>query len=347
MDKMTALQRVNAAVEFRPVDSVACMPLVMRYAAQRIEAPYSAYVTDPKTLVEAQLDCQAAFGYDYVTVCSDGYREAEGCGVELSFPTDSTPKVEKLAIEGPEDLAGKTVPDPTTTKRMADRVQSVRLLKKAVGDNLVILGWVEGPFACAAAMCGLESLLVNLHADPEHVRNVLEYALQVEIAFAKAQVDAGATMIGVGDAAASLIRPQHYETFALPYEARLLDAIKSMGAKVKLHICGNTTHLLGLMPRSGADVVNIDWMVDLQKAKDAFDGKICLKGNIDPVAELLQGTPASVRQGAIRDIEIGGYTGFILSPGCEVAPDTPEQNLLAYVEAAREAKGLSDERNRG
>ena len=338
---MNSLQRVLAATEFRPVDHVAVMPMIMRYAARLVDAPYSAYLQDPRVLVEAQLQCQRRFGYDYVTVCSDGYREAEACGAELSFPLDTTPKVERPAIESPDDLRGKAIPDPESTGRLKDRVDSIRMFREAVGGEVLILGWVEGPFAAAAAMCGLEPLLVNLALDEGFVRDVLEYALAVEIAFAEAQILAGAEMIGVGDAAASLISPRHYETLALPYETRLIAAIQRAGAKAKLHICGNTSHLLPLMPRTGADVINIDWMVDLAAARAACGTRTCLKGNLDPVAWMLQANPESILRRCGEDIAIGGSTGYILSPGCEIAPETPDENLAAMVEAARRASATN------
>jgi MtaA/CmuA family methyltransferase len=340
---MNSLQRVFAATEFRPVDQVATIPLVMRYAARILNAPYSAYLQDPRLLAQAQLECQARYGYDYVTVCSDGYREAEACGAELSFPHDTTPKVERPAIEGPDDLRGKTVPDPEKIGRLKDRVESIRIFKDAVGGEVCILGWVEAPFAAAAAMCGLEPLLVNLHIDEGFVRDTLEFALAVETAFALAQIRAGADMIGVGDAAASLISPNHYRTLALPYEQRLLKVIRDAGAKAKLHICGNTTHLLDMMAESGADVVNVDWMVDLKAARRAFGTRTCLKGNMDPVAWMVQSTPDGIMAKSAEDISIAGRTGFILSPGCEVPPDAPEENLRAMVEAARRTRTQNGE----
>ena len=349
---MNSLERCLAALEFRPVDHVAAIPLVMRYAAELIDAPYSAYLQDPKVLAEAQLKCQAKFGYDYVTVCSDGYREAEACGAELSFPHDSTPKVERPAFSEPADLKRAVVPDPKTTARMKDRVESVRIFNEAVGGQVLILGWVEAPFAAVAAMCGLETLLINLHIDEGFVRDLLEYALEVESRFAAAQIRAGANLIGIGDAAASLISPDHYRRLALPYERRLVEAVHAAGGKAKLHICGNTGHLLRDMAECGADSINIDWMVDLPAARAAFGTKpgdqlVCLKGNMDPVAVLLQGTPEGVFDHAQRDIEVGSqtevgqHTGFILSPGCEVTPGTPDDNLHALVAAARAARGTA------
>ena len=334
---MNSLQRVLSATEFRPVDTVAVMPMIMRFASRLVDAPYSAYLQDSRVLADAQIRCQRKFGYDYVTVCSDGYREAEACGAELSFPYDTTPKVERPAIETPEDLIGKSVPDPETTGRMKDRLDSIRIFREAVAGEVLILGWVEGPFAAAAAMCGLEPLLVNMAIDEAFVRDVLEFTLAVGISFAEAQVRAGAEMIGVGDAAASLISPRHYEALALPYETRLVQAIQEAGAKAKLHICGNTSHLLGLMPRTGADVINVDWMVDLKASRDAFGTKACLKGNLDPVAWMLQASPGAIFAKCREDIETGGRTGYILSPGCEIAPETPHDNLRAMIAAAQVA----------
>ncbi len=335
---MKPRERVLSAIEFRPVDQVAAIPLVMRFAATQAGLPYSIYLQDSAVLAEAQLRCQAAFGYDYVTVCSDGYREAEACGAELSFPLDSTPKVERPTLEHLDEVDRLELPDLGKPGRVKDRLDSIQLMRRAVGDEILVLGWIEGPFAAAAAMLGVEPLLVGLYTDPEAVKRLLEFCLAVEIEFGRAQIAAGADLIGVGDAAASLISRHHYAELVLPYEIRLFEALHQAGGRAKLHICGNTSHLLDLMPRSGADVVNVDWMVDLAAARRALGDRICLKGNCDPVAVLLQGTPESIAARAREDIAIGGRTGYILGAGCEVAPETPVDNLHAYVEAARETR---------
>jgi MtaA/CmuA family methyltransferase len=309
---------------------------VMRFAASQAGIPYSAYLQDGKLLAEAQLQCQARFGYDYVTVCSDGYREAEACGAELSFPYDSTPKVERPTLESLDDVDRLELPDFDKAGRLKDRLESIRIMRQAVGERVLVLGWIEGPFAAAAAMLGVEPLLVGLYTEPEAVVRLLEFCLKVEIEYGRAQQAAGADLIGVGDAAASLISATHYSDLVLPFEVRLFDALRSAGGRTKLHICGNTTHLLDLMTRTGADVVNVDWMVDLAAARRELGDRICLKGNCDPVAVLMQGTPESVAERGRQDIAVGGRTGYILGAGCEVAPETPVDNLHAYVEVARE-----------
>jgi uroporphyrinogen-III decarboxylase len=95
-----------------------------------------------------------------------------------------------------------------------------------------------------------------------------EIIIQNAIAFAVAQVKAGADMIGIGDAAASLITPDMYTELVLPLEQKLIEAIHEAGAAVKLHICGNISNIVQFMPDSGADIIDVDWMVPLAKARE-------------------------------------------------------------------------------
>ena len=75
-------------------------------------------------------------------------------------------------------------------------------------------------------------------------------------------------------------------------------------------------------------------MVDLRASREDFGKDICLKGNLDPVAWMLRSSPETILAKCRQDITIGGTTGYILSPGCELAPETPDENLRAMVEAA-------------
>ena len=136
-------------------------------------------------------------------------------------------------------------------------------------------------------------------------------------------------MIGVGDAVASLISPPMYERFVLPFEKRLFDAIHEAGAAVKLHICGDVSNSVGLMARTGCDILDVDWMVPLKESRAIVGPNVTLCGNFDPTAVLLQGTPQDVADAARTCIETAGRR-FILQPGCEVPPGTPEQNIRAF-----------------
>ena len=150
-------------------------------------------------------------------------------------------------------------------------------------------------------------------------------------------MDAGAEIIGVGDAAASLVGPAIYREVVQPHERRLADAIHDMGARVRLHICGNTRRSVESMAAVGADIVDLDSMVPLGPARaDAGPDQVLL-GNLNPVSELLSSTPAAVRE---RVAACHGAAGprFIVGAGCEIPAATPHENvaaMAAYAHATR------------
>jgi MtaA/CmuA family methyltransferase len=197
-----------------------------------------------------------------------------------------------------------------------------------------IMGWVEGALAEAADLRGVSTLLIDLIDRPEWVHELLEICTEMEIAFARAQIAAGADIVGLGDAIASQIAPRAYRQFALPYEQRIFAAIREAGAIPRLHICGNTSRILADMAQSGAAIIDIDWMVDMGRAAETF-GEIAVCGNFDPVAVMLDGTPAQV-QGAVRgNMAAGGARSFSMA-GCEIPDGTPHANLRAQAAALRD-----------
>jgi MtaA/CmuA family methyltransferase len=188
---------------------------------------------------------------------------------------------------------------------------------------------VEGPIAEYADLRGVEKTFLDLVDKPEMFNEAGEVIVQNAIAFAIAQVKAGADMIGIGDAAASLIAPDMYAEFILPLEKKLIEAIHNAGAAVKLHICGNITNHISHMAQSGANIIDIDWMVPLDKAREFAGPDITLCGNFNPAGVLLEGSPEDVAQAARQCLKTGGDK-FILMPGCEVPPAVPEQNIRAF-----------------
>lgn len=164
---------------------------------------------------------------------------------------------------------------------------------------------------------------------------LLEICTEVEIAFAQAQVEAGADIIGLGDAVASQISPKMYQQFALPYEQRIFAAVHAMGATARLHICGNITRSLPFIAQSGADIVDVDWMVDLRYAANTVGPAIAVCGNMDPLAVMLRGAPEQVRLATLEALSYGGRR-CISAAGCEIPDGTPVDNLLAQTQALRQ-----------
>ncbi len=332
---MDSYQRMARRLVGEPVDRPPNFDIFMTFAAHHIGQPLSRYYLDHRVLVEANLAVRETFDLDIVQAISDPYREAADFGLVVEFPPDNLPINRVPLIASPEDVAKLVPPDPASGPRMADRLEAIRLFREQVGGQVPIMGWVEGALAEAADLRGVGNLLLDLTLRPEWVDGLLEICARVEIAFARAQIEAGADIIGLGDAIASQISPAMYRRFALPYEQRIFEAVHAMGGLARLHICGNTNHLIAGMVASGADIIDLDWMVDMQSACQQFGDQVSFLGNFDPVAVMLQSPAETVYRAAADCMQIGGPRSFS-GAGCEIPDGTPHENLHAQTRALRD-----------
>jgi len=321
---MTSRDRVLAHLQGRPVDRLPFMPITMQFAAAQIGARYREYSTDYRVLVEGQIRTAEKFGFDYVNTMSDPAREAADCGAAVQFFDDQPAAL----VEDQALLADKTalnrlkIPDPLSGGRMHNGIQALALFKEKVGREKIIEGWVEGPCAEAADLRGINTLMLDFYDDPAFVRDLFEFVVEMELRFARAQVAAGADIIGLGDAAASLVGPQIYAEFIWPYEKRLVGGIQALGAAVRLHICGNTRFCLQGMGKLDCEIVDLDSLSPLSDARAAMGPDQILLGNINPVTVLRDGDAGFVtaaisechRQAGSRYI-VSGFGGGFYSEG--------------------------------
>jgi len=217
---------------------------------------------------------------------------------------------------------------------MEDRIQGIELLRERVAGQLLIEGWVEGPCAEAADLRGINRLMIDFSDDPAFVKDLFAFTLKTAVDFAAAQIKAGAGIIGIGDAAASLVGPRIYSQFVWPCEKKLVDAIHAMGGKVRLHICGNTRRILEGMTRLGCEMVDIDSPVPMHEARTKMGPLQVLAGNLNPVKDVRDGNPETIAQ-ALGALQTEAGAPWIVAAGCEIVRDTPHENVHAMVNFAR------------
>lgn len=333
---MTPKERVYKRLVGQKVDKIPNLNIIMTFAARYIDVPYKKYVTDHRYLVEANIRCCQKFGIDMVSAISDPYRETHGFGANIIFPEDDVPKCTDYLLKDYSDIKKLKIVDPEKSERMKDRLEAIRLFRKELGDHYPILGWAEGPIAEATDLRGMSKIMTDIFDSPEFTQELLEICAQQSIIFSEAQVDAGADMIGIGDAAASLIGPGIYKDMVLSYEKRIIDAIHKKKARARLHICGNVSSILKYLPETGADIIDIDWMVDFRQANRLFEGKCSACGNFDPVSIMLNGSADDVRAAVLSCIEAGNSTTFIAA-GCEIPKMTPIENMVQVDATLKEA----------
>ena len=328
---MTGLQRYLNTLHGNPVDHLARLPILMRYAAEFIGSNYGEFARDYRILTQSNIECARFFGIDQMNTMSDPYRETQGYGAEVIYERDTVPYCRRHPLEDSTDLGKLLRPDPLKAERMRDRIEAVCTYRREVGDAYSIMGWVEGPAAEAADLRGVENFFIDLYEEPGFCAELMTLCVDVALDFARHQVAGGAETIGIGDAVASQVSLELYEKQILPHEQRLVKGLHALGAKVRLHICGNITHLLPGIASLDIDVIDVDHMVDLRHAREVLGNRVALAGNIDPVAGVLRGTPASIRATVLENYRQAGNP-FMVNAGCEIPHGTPVENLQALCE---------------
>ncbi len=331
---MNAYERLFSRLEGRPVDRIPNNCIIMGFGARYIGKSYREFVTDYRVLTEAGIRCREEFDLDILSAISDPMREAEGLGAAVTYPEDGVPYAPQPLLQNIGEVSRLRVKDPSACARMNDRLLAVRRYAEYARKECAVQGWVEGGFAEACDLRDLNNMMMDIFDEPEAAAELLDICTRQAIAFATAQIAAGADIVGIGDAAASLIGPAMYEEFALPYEKRIVEAIHQAGGKAKLHICGDISGLLELVTETGADLIDCDWMVDFRRANEIFTGKCGACGNFDPVEILLRGTPAMVAEAVEKCAAVSSPTA-VIAAGCEVPPLTPPENLAAVSQTLR------------
>lgn len=329
---MDSYERYRAVLEGGQADILPRLPILMAFAARFIGSNYAKFASDYRVLVEANLRCAEYFGFDQVSAISDPYRETQGFGAEIEYVEDGVPRCIEPPLANDADVSKLKSPDPHRSTRMLDRVRAVERYKTEVGGRYSILGWIEGPAAEAADLRGVSNFLMDLMAEPDYAGALMDRCVAVGIGFAQAQLEAGADTIGIGDAIASQVSPGTYAEMIFPREKQLVDAIRGEGGLVRLHICGNTTHLLPWFAQLGCDIVDLDWQVDLAHAREVLGQDQTIVTNLDPVRAVMESNPGRVRT-AVRDLYKKVGNRLMVGAGCEVPRDTPHENLRALCEA--------------
>ena len=325
---MTSRERVFARLKGEEVDKIPNLNILMWFAARYAGVNFSDFINKPEVMVDANIKCCHDFGIDVVTVMSDPYCEAEDYGCTIDYPTDSLPICKAYLIQDHSDISKLKVRKASEGRRMSNRIEAIRLYREKLGDSVPIIGWVEGPLAEFADLYGINNAMMDLIVESEWAEEVMDICTEQAISFALEQIEAGADIIGVGDAAASLVGPDIYRDMILERERKIFDAIRNAGAISKLHICGNITPLLEDIRILKADIVDVDWMVDFKKANELLSGISCVNGNIDPSSQILSGTPESIAAEVTKLVsECDDH--IMISAGCEIPRDTPHENLKA------------------
>lgn len=232
------------------------------------------------------------------------------------------------------DVNKLRLPDPMKAGRMRDRIEGIRLMRARVGEHYSIMGWVEGPAAEAADIRGVGNFFMDLIEDADASGELMQLSLENAINFARAQVEAGADTIGIGEAIASQVSAEIYGNQILPHTKQLVQAILDAGAYVKMHICGNIEHLLDHLASLPLSAIDLDHMVSLELAREKLGPDIAICTNLDPTSAVQRSHPEAIRE-AVEACYRRLGNPCMVNAGCEIPASTPHENLKALCRPLR------------
>ncbi len=225
----------------------------------------------------------------------------------------------------------------------AYHADTIKIVKEKTGGNISIHSEVFSPWSQFLELLNYENALMAIMDDPAKVKACLQSltfgAIQLAKMQAKENVDA--ILISSAFAGGGLISRDHYTEFVLPYEKQIIEEVqKEFDIPVYTHTCGSIGDRLDLMMLTGTD--GIDTLdppplgtVELEDAKQILNGKVFIKGNIDPVNTLLYSNKEKIEKDVKWRLEVGKRNGgYILSSACSIAPNTPPENIMLLTELA-------------
>lgn len=267
----------------------------------------------------------------------------EYCRNDLPRYLHATPPEREIGDLDPAAIAEQLSYHPPSTRlRMqiatgvTARVAELTQARVFVGPEVSVHGSLYSPEDYLIDLMGADGAMIALLTEPEKCRALLDRFARAVAGHAREQIAAGADALNVSApwSGQNFISPGLYRELIAPAQAVLVQAARAGGVPSYCHTCGAIGDRLEMIIDVGFDGLEcLDppplGNVELADAVRRIGHRAFVKGNIDPVHTLLQGTPAQVEADVIRRLEIGMTArGFILSTACAVAPDTPAENLM-------------------
>ncbi len=335
---MDSKTRFLSALSFKEVDRIPVIPQLTYAAAKWSDMNIDEALNNGGKQLKALLHAQEECGYDGIYAGWEGsfVLLSSTLGSELQVFKDKPPNVHKPLIEIKEDLEKIPTLNPNKDGRIPINLKLIKELKKK--SEVPILSYLPAPFTLSGLLHGTDKLMLLIYMDMDFLNQLVDLCFNLTYLFGKAKIEAGVDAITIADPTGSsdMISPKHFEQLSFPSLKDLISKLKKDGAKVGLHICGNTKPILHLMADTGADYLEVDQAVDLKDARIQAE-KTCIIGNIG-TSELLSGSKENITELSKNCIKIAGDKGYILSSGCEVPYGTPIENIQAMVETVIKQK---------
>lgn len=312
------------ALKNKKTDRIPWVPFVGCHGGALIGEPADVFLKSADLIVKGALKAIELYKPDGIPVTFDLQLEAEAMGCELQWATENPPAVTTHVLDD-RTLADLTIPDEKSG-RFPEVLKAVRELKNKV-DDVAIYGLVTGPFTLALHLKGT-NIFMDMYDDPGAVHELMKLCTDVAIRVSRMYLDAGCDIIALVDPMTSQISPDAFRAFVTPYATKVFEDVRKRNALSSFFVCGHAQKNIEAMCETKPDNVSVDENIPLDYVKEICSKhNISFGGNLQLTVVLLMGSEDDCRRAAIECMNIGGDTGFILAPGCDLPYAVPPENL--------------------
>lgn len=303
-----------------------------QYLELRKQYPFLTLCKTPELAVQVTLQPLDILKVDAAILFSDILVLVEPMGFKLEF----------LEKRGP------VITEPVRSQKAVNRIRpveaedslkyvmdTIKILRQELKDRLPLIGFSGAPFTLASYLVeGRTSrdfvrLKALMFSEPQIYKALMDKVTLAVGDYLKAQIKAGAQAVQLFDTWAGILSPEDFKKYALPYARK---AVKAVGGKVPvIYFVNGSASLLEQIKEAGADVIGLDWRVDMGAARKILGKNLAVQGNLDPC--MLYSNPKVITGRVKEIIQQAGPRGHIFNLGHGILPTTPVENAIAMVQA--------------
>jgi uroporphyrinogen decarboxylase len=304
------------------------------YQAVRANVDFLTLCKTPRLAAEVTLQPVDILGVDAAILFSDILIPIEAMGMRLEFSDKEGPILSE-PIRNKSSVDRLIIPD--TEEDMPFIIETIKILSKELENKVPLIGFSGAPFTLATYMIegGTSKNFVNTKKMMFQHSGVFDYLMDkltsTVISYLSDQIKAGVQAVQIFDTWAGMLTPDDYKEFVLPYVKKVISELKKEEVPI-IYFVNDCAGILKEVKKSGADIIGIDWRIDIADAIKKLGKKVIIQGNLDPSALFL---PKEKIEERVKDILWKGETakGHIFNLGHGILPQTPVENVMAMVEA--------------
>jgi len=307
------------------------------YRAVREKSDFITMCKTPELASEVTIQPVDLIGVDAAIIFSDILVIPEAMGMHLEMIESKGPKLYDPIRKAADVDKLKTI-DPT--KELKYVLDAVSMTKRELNGRVPLIGFAGSPWTLMTYMVegggskSFSEIKKFIYNQPEAAHKLLDKIADAVAEYLSAKIEAGADAVQIFDTWGGILSPNDFEEFSLRYMEKIISRIKRKDQPIILFAKG-VHYKLNKLADSGADVIGLDWTMDIGKVRSKIGKKVALQGNLDPT--VLYGTEDKIRKEAVKVLKsFGKHKGHIFNLGHGILPDISPANAKFLVEVVKE-----------